>query len=132
MRPTVSQYAEALELLSQEGMSTPHVIRNFLGFLKRRGELTKASSVVEQMEKNTLEQSGILRVVVTTAHEAGADMRALLLGQAEKIFSGKSVELQYEVNPALIGGARFRADETLYDATVSAELRALKKVIIHT
>lgn len=128
MRPTVSQYAEALEILSKEGMSVQELTRNFLGFLKRRGDSDKAVSVMEHLEKRVMVQAGVLSVTVVTAHEVEAESKLLLVKQAERIFPGKTVTLKYEVDATVIGGARFRADEALYDATVLAQLNALKEV----
>ncbi len=130
MRPTVSQYAAALEALSFEGtIGVKDISRNFLGFLKRRGESDKASLIVKQLEKRALEQSGKLMVAVVTAHELSEEMKKSLMKKAEEMFPGKSVMLSYEIDSTVIGGARFRTDETLYDATVLAELGALKKVL---
>ncbi len=131
MRPTVSQYAEALEVLSKEGMNVQDLAKNFLGFLKRRGESDKATVVTEQLGKRSLSQSGILPVTVVTAHELDEATKQALRMQAGQIFSGKTVELRYTVDTSVIGGARFSTPETLYDATVATELGALKKVIIN-
>ena len=129
MRPTVSQYAEALESLSKEGMNVQDLAKNFLGFLKRRGESDKATAVIEQLGKRALSQLGILPVTVVTAHELDDATKQALRNQAGQIFPDKTVELRYTVDTSLIGGARFSTDETLYDATVATELSALKKVI---
>lgn len=129
MRPTVSQYAEALETLSKEGMNTQELIKNFLSFLKRRGDADKAVAVMEQLEKRAMLQSGTLSVDVVTAHELEEGTKVLLVKQAERVFPGKTVHLEYTVDASVIGGARFRAEETLYDATILAGLDALKKGI---
>ena len=129
MRPTVSQYAEALEVLSKEGMNVQDLAKNFLGFLKRRGESDKATVVIEQLGKRSLSQLGILPVTVVTAHELDEAMKQTLQAQAGQIFPDKKVELRYTVDTSVIGGARFSTPETLYDATVATELGALKKVI---
>ncbi len=129
MRPTVSQYAEALEVLSKEGMNVQDLAKNFLGFLKRRGESDKATVVIEQLGKRSLSQLGILPVTVVTAHELDEATKQTLQAQAGQIFPGKTVELRYTVDTSVIGGARFSTPETLYDATVVTELGALKKVI---
>lgn len=131
MRPTVSQYAEALEVLSKEGMNVQDLARNFLGFLKRRGESDKATAVTEQLGKRSLSQSGILPVTVVTAHELDEATKQVLRTQAGQIFPDRTVELRYTVDTSVIGGVCFSTPETLYDATVATELGALKKVIIN-
>lgn len=130
MRPTVSQYAQALEELSQGSeANTQEIARNFLGFLKRRGESGWATAIVKRLEKRGSEQSGTLTVTVVTAHELSWETKSLLLEKAGAIFPGKTITLSYEIDSAVIGGARFRTDEMLYDATVASELAALKKTL---
>jgi F0F1-type ATP synthase delta subunit len=129
MHPTASQYAEALEALSEEGTSAEIIARNFLGFLKRRGESDRLAAVVEQLDKRGAVQSGTLSVTIVTAHEPGAETKAWLVKQAERIFSGKTIKVRYAIDDAVVGGARFQTDEILYDVTVGAELRALRKAI---
>lgn len=130
MRPTVSQYAEALESVSREGaIGTVDIAKNFFGFLKRRGESGKAASIVKELEKRGAEQSGKLAVMAVTAHQPTRETAALLSAKAAALFPGKSIELEHEIDRTVIGGVRFQTDEALYDATVAAELGALKRVI---
>lgn len=126
MRPTVSQYAQALEELSGDAGATRDIAQNLLGFLKRRGESEKLAAIVEQLEWRFLKQAGKLPVTVTTAHALADETKRSLVKQAEGIFPGKTITLSYEIDSAVIGGARFRTDETLYDATFRARLAALK------
>ena len=129
MRPTVSQYAEALESLSRDGMGVENIIENFLGFLKRRGESAKGVVIMKQLEKRAAEQSQGISVTVVSAHDPEEETKALLMKKAEVLFPGKSIEARYEVDSSLLGGVRFQTEEMLYDATVSAELRALKTAL---
>lgn len=130
MCPTVSQYARALEELSQENvMPLPVVVRNFSDFLKRQGESKKFDAIVKQLEKTDTMRSGKLSVIVATAYELSPETKVLLTKKAEDIFPGKTAILSYEVKKDIIGGVCFRTDEILYDITIATELSALKKVI---
>lgn len=130
MRPTVSQYAEALEALSQEGtIAVSDIASNFLGFLRRRGGSDQAVAIIKQLEKREAEQSGKLQVTVVTARELSEETKRLLLEKAGSIFTGKTIMFSYEIDSTVIGGVCFRTDETLYDATVLAELDALREII---
>lgn len=132
MRPTVSQYARSLEELSLQ--ATPEqaalISRNFWNFLKRRGETKKAREIIRQLERLEREKAGEIRVTVITAHEVMEDSRQLLYGKAKELFPGKNIELEYERDEKVIGGAQFRTDEMLYDATVVSQLKSLRNLLI--
>ncbi|MDP3957072.1 MAG: F0F1 ATP synthase subunit delta [bacterium] len=131
MRSTVSQYAEALEELTEH--ATPEkvqmIIENFRGLLRRRREGKKMGAVVKRLEKMEAEKKGQVTVTVTTAHEADKETKQRLLSQAERLFPHKKAELQYVINKNVIGGAVFSTDEVLYDATLATELKELKKIL---
>lgn len=132
MRPTVSQYARSLEELT-EGAGSAKVaetVKNFIGFLQRRGEEKKMGAIMKRLEKIEAEKKGHVLVTVTAAREAEKETKRMLLSRAEKLFPHKKVELQYVINKDVIGGAVFRTDETLYDASISNELSVLKKSLL--
>ncbi len=129
MRPTVSQYAEAIEALSQDGESSAGITENLIAFLGRRGELDKATAIVESLEKRVAERNGTLIATVVTAHELTEETRTLLGRKAEKLFPKKKITLLYEIDPMKIGGVSFRTDELLYDATIATELQSLQKAL---
>lgn len=132
MHPTVSQYREALQELtagaSQE--EAAGIAENFFGFLKRRGEEKKMDAIVKSLERSEADKENRVSVTVVTAFEADRETKAALAHQAEKLFSNKKIELRYEVDREMIGGALFRTDERLYDATLSNEVRALKNSLL--
>lgn len=132
MRPTVSQYARSLEELSRGttpgGVSV--IAKNFAGFLKRRGEEKKLPAILKQLEKIEAEKEGRMTVTVTLAHEADEITKKKLSSQAKKLFPKKKVELSYTVDTEMIGGALFRTDEVLYDATLANAVLSLKKSLL--
>jgi len=132
MSPTVSQYARALEELTESAGSAEmvKVVKNFLGLLRRRGEEKKIGAILHRLEKMEAEKKGQVLVTVVTAHETEKDTKHTLLSRTEKLFPQKKVELQYVIDKDVIGGAVFRTEETLYDATISNELKKLKAVLM--
>ncbi|MFZ2984468.1 MAG: F0F1 ATP synthase subunit delta [Candidatus Moraniibacteriota bacterium] len=119
------------ELSSETTPAAASIIaRNFFGFLKRRGEEKKMNAILKQLEKMDAVQDGRVAVTVVLAHVADADTKARLSSQASKLFPHKKVEIQYVMDPGVIGGAVFRTDEVLYDATLAAELNSLKKSLV--
>jgi F0F1-type ATP synthase delta subunit len=132
MRPTISQYARSLEELSS-GISVheaSQISENFFGFLKRRGEGKKWNAILKQLEKMDAQKEERIAVTVVLAHPADEATKKKLVLQAHKLFPDKKVELEYVVDAEMIGGAVFRTDEVLYDATLSTEVNNLKKFLL--
>jgi F0F1-type ATP synthase delta subunit len=132
MRPTISQYARSLEELSRDttGEAVAVIAKNFLGFLKRRGEEKKLSAILKQLEKIEAEKEGKIAVMAVLAHAVDEATKKKLALQAEKLFPEKKTELSYTIDTSVIGGAMFRTDEILYDATLANELSVLKKSLL--
>jgi F0F1-type ATP synthase delta subunit len=84
---------------------------------------------VEVAERLLREQSGIMDVTVTTAHEADAATKENLLAEARAVFAGKRIEVRFATDADLIGGVKFRSDSLLYDATLSTAVRKLRMTL---
>lgn len=132
MRPTISQYAQSLEELTtgKTSVQVLEIAKNFTLFLKRRGEGEKMKDIVKYLEQSEQKASGHLTVTAVTAKEPTKEIQTLLSHQAEKLFPQKKITLEYIVDESVIGGALFRTSETLYDATLSTELKSLKKFLL--
>ena len=131
MHPTISQYAEALEELTQ-GAAAGHVAdvaKRFLGFLEHRGEQEKIGAIVRHLEKAAAQRDDRVSVAIVTASEATEENKNTFARVADKLFPEKKVTFRYAVDGAVIGGARFSTEELLYDATLAARLRALKNTL---
>ncbi len=97
---------KALSLLSKSGSGEVH---DFVG------------SVV-----NVLEKSGriVSAVLITPTGSAGASRCASVTAALEKKFS-KPVLLTEKADPSLLGGARLRVGDDLYDASLRGDLQIL-------
>lgn len=104
---------------------------NFLKLSIRRDRLNLLSEILESAERQFLERQGILVVEVTTARKLDADEQTVLAAKLES-FTGKKVQLENRIDPALIGGAVTRIGTTLYDGSVQAQLEQLKDKIIQS
>lgn len=130
MRPTISQYAQALDELSSAAPAEARALgKNFVNLLKRRGETDKVGAVLASLERLEQERRGEVAVSVHSAHALNQEMEAVVLKKIATLFPGKTPVLTYVVDPAVIGGVRLRSKEILYDATLSQELLSLKKAI---
>lgn len=132
MRPTVSQYAQALEELSRGASDAKALVQNLMSFLKRRGESEKLTSILDRLEWMEADKDNRVSVTAVTAREVSPETKKLLTKQVEALFPGKKIELSYAIDKQVIGGVRFRSKELLYDATVVSELSSLKKILSNT
>lgn len=131
MRPTVSQYAQVLkELTEEKSLSGDVLAKNFFVWLKRRGEEEEMPKIIEALEKMEAQDAGKISVTAVTAHPPTESIKKFLQTKAQELFPGKTVLLEYALDPEVLGGVEFRTDETLYDATLRAELQALKKDLL--
>ena len=130
MRPTASQYVQALEELSQENiLPATTLAQNFADFLRRRGESKKLGAILKQLGRREALRKGSLAVTVITAHPLSPEMKQSLVKKAENIFPKKKIIFSYKMQKDNIGGVCFQTDEVLYDATVKTRLFALERVI---
>lgn len=131
MRPTAIQYAKTLKTLSEEGgVDVTTLVGDFLSMLRRRGETKKLDGVLKCLENLEREEKNEVVVTAALAREVDEDVKRSIASQAETLFPGKRVALEYAVDPSLIGGVRLRTDEMLYDASVRHQLGELKKTIV--
>lgn len=132
MRPTVSQYAMSLEELSL-GATKENVTllaESFFRLLKRRGDWKKKDAILKYVEKLNAEKEGRITVTVVLAHAPDDETKESLSLRASALFPHKKVSLEYTINTEMIGGAVFRTDEVIYDATLRAQVINLKKSLL--
>ncbi len=126
MRLSTKQYAKVLLELSEKG-GDKEIKEQFLAWLSRRGEMRKLSAILAQAEHMQKVASGSVEVEIATAFDPDTSTQKKLESKAGKLFQGKNILARFVTDPSLIGGARLRSGEFLYDASLSAKVRALKK-----
>lgn len=128
MRLSIRQYAVSLLELEKElgeGQSK-EAGKKFVAWLNRRGEGKKLGNIIAAAEERVCEQSGVVEVAITTAHEADAMTRDLLETQAKRVFATKKVAMSFMTDAHVLGGVRMQSKEVLYDATLKTSLEQLK------
>lgn len=132
MHPTVSQYAGALRELTED--ASPEAIaeltRNFVAWLRRRGELRKAEAVVRRLAALEAEAGGRLAVTAITARTPEPKTQKDILHLAERLFPDREIALISAVDPTVLGGVRLQTEESLYDATLAHKLQAFKRFLL--
>ncbi|HEY6332555.1 MAG TPA: ATP synthase F1 subunit delta [Blastocatellia bacterium] len=98
---------------------------NLLKLLLQHYRLHNLSVLEEQYRRELNEREGIVRADVTTAGPIGAGEQEKLKQQLQ-ILTGKSIQLEFKTDPALIGGAVTRIGSVIYDGSIRTQLDTIK------
>ena len=93
----------------------------FLGTMAQNGRANELLSAASHFDKLYAEERGVKRAIARTAKDMSADQRARLEQVLAKAI-GSDVELETEVDEALVGGIQLRIGSTLIDASVASKL----------
>jgi F-type H+-transporting ATPase subunit delta len=104
--------------------------RAFLALLieKRREEILPA--VHEEFVRLADDAAGLIRAQATVALPLEESERAALLAGLQQR-TGKRVELQVSVDPAILGGVVVRMKDTVVDGSVRGALERLREQMLH-
>lgn len=103
---------------------------NFLRILLRNGRLTEISRINDRFSSVLEERSGVVAAKITSARELPEGERAAFLSNLEKM-TGKRININYAIDPDLIGGAVTRIGSTVYDGSVRTKLENLKEQLVN-
>lgn len=101
-------------------------VRRFVEVLAARYELGLAPHIIDAVEQEGRKTEGIRDVHVTAAAQLPEEQKERL----KKIFIeafGAKIETHWKTDPALLGGAIIRCDDTLLDASLKGRLERLKQ-----
>lgn len=122
-----SKHAAIEQLVARMGAS--RTLRNYLFVIvdqRRAGMLPE----IEQAFSAILDaRQGIMQATVTSAADLTPGERAELDAALAKL-TGKKVQAQFSIDPALIGGAVVKIGSTIYDGSVRAQLDRLRARMI--
>jgi F-type H+-transporting ATPase subunit delta len=112
------------------GRSNPSkTTANFLRILLRNGRLTDLALINERLDAVMEERSGVVSGEVISAHELDEPVRTELKTNLEKL-TGKTVNLNYQIDRDIIGGVITRVGSTVYDSSVRTKLKNLKEQLV--
>lgn len=124
--PTVAydQKRTLLETLIKRTKVQP-ATANFLRILLKNQRLTELAEINKRLALVLDERSGVIAAHVTTARPVSEEIKKSLNGRLATI-TGKDVRLSFAIDEALIGGMVTRVGSTVYDGSISNQLRQLQ------
>ena len=108
--------------------ASPHLLR-FLKVVSRHGRLDCLRAIQREVHRGYERRQGRVSVRVTTAtplEDAAADR---IVESLRKTLEGEPV-LRRVVDPGVLGGVIVRVGDTVYDASLAAQLETLRQQII--
>lgn len=108
----------------KEGKALDEAVRVFLEAVRESGQGKKIKAMLRSMDAVWKETFGAANVHVVSAHSLTARARQHLLEAAS------GADVQEEVDPSLIAGARVRVDDRVIDATTAGHLASLKRFLL--
>lgn len=102
---------------------------NFLRVLLRNSRLTEIGEINEKFSSVLEERSGVVSAEITSARPLAENVKAEMKANLEKL-TGKTVNLNFEMDETLIGGVVTRLGSTVYDSSVKTQLEELKQQMI--
>jgi F-type H+-transporting ATPase subunit delta len=102
---------------------------NFLRVLLQNSRLTELADIIIRFEAVIEERSGVVSAEVASARELSDVQRRELKANLEKQ-TGKQVNVNFAVDPGLIGGVVARIGSTVYDGSIRTKLENLREELI--
>ncbi|MBV6405911.1 MAG: ATP synthase F1 subunit delta [Flavobacteriales bacterium] len=125
--PVVKPDAKGRILEQVFGGKVGAVTSTFMGILVRKGREVLLPHVAEAFTELYKQHKGIITVQVVSAAALDDKARAQVRSMAEERHPGRTIDLQEQVDPALIGGLSIRIGDEQVDGTVSRRLADLRR-----
>jgi F-type H+-transporting ATPase subunit delta len=125
--PTIpaAKRIEILEAVLAKAKITPESL-NVLRLLVKNDRVSLVPLLSEGFRRRVLEHRQIQPAEVVSAHALSSDQKTRLAGQLGRAL-GKTMELTYRIDPALLGGVVVRVGNRIFDASVTTQLRQFKE-----
>ena len=122
--PVPRKRAAVVELTKALNLSS--VVAKLAILLAERDRLVVLPDLVAAFRERLMDHQKVVRADVTTSEPMAAD-RAAKVQQALAKATGRTVRLTTAVDPSIIGGLVARVGGTVYDASVTNQLRRMKE-----
>jgi len=101
----------------------------FLEYLIRKNRFRYLEEMSRAFSALIDEFLGIITVPISTAKELSREEQEALRQHLESA-TGRKVQVQWSVNPSLIGGMVIRVGETVVDGSILGQLQAIRRTLI--
>jgi F-type H+-transporting ATPase subunit delta len=121
--PAPRKRSAVAEIASQAALSD--VLRKLLILLAERDRLIILPELLAAFRDRLMEHQNVVRAEVTTTMALGPERLEAIRQRLAEV-TGRTVNLSTRVDPTLIGGMVARVGGTVYDGSVTTQLRKMK------
>lgn len=111
------------KLIARLGASK--MVRNFLFVIADHQRTHILPEIITAFQEVVRQRQGIAEAEIFSAVELSAAQKAEFASTLERL-TGKRVEAKYSLEPGLLGGARVRIGDTIYDGSLRNRLNKLR------
>jgi F-type H+-transporting ATPase subunit delta len=129
MIPVPRKQAAVSELTARLQMSS--VLAKLVGLLATRDRLVLLPDLLEAFRERVLDYQKVVRAEVTTAESLSGD-RAQAFERGLARLTGRTVRLSTNVDPSIIGGVVARIGTTVYDGSVTTQLKKMRQRLVES
>jgi F-type H+-transporting ATPase subunit delta len=115
------------QVAAKAGLSEKVV--KFIMHITEIGVIRALSDILKIATALYLERMRRAKAVVMTPVEVGKDYEARLKASLKKLIE-RDVDIEYVIDPSLLGGVLVKVGSTMYDSSVKGQLRLLKDELI--
>jgi len=125
--PAIQHTAKERVLETLIARATPSkTTSNFLRVLVKNDRIGDLEQIRERFEEELAERSGLVVASVVSARDLPEAEKGAFQTNLEKL-TGRNVEIEYGVDPDIIGGVITRIGSTVYDSSVRTKLENLRE-----
>lgn len=127
LNPSVTAADRATVLAElMEKMDAEPELRKFLALVSERGRMAELADIVDAYGAVDDARRGLLRAQVVSAVELSADSIEQIRHALQRRLD-RQIELDVQVDPAVIGGVRTTVGSLVFDGTIATELARLRE-----
>jgi len=115
------------KLVARIGAS--RVLRNFLFVIVDNQRTHLLPEIAASFEEVLRQRQGVAEAEIASAVPLNDKQTAALLQNLERV-TGKKIQANYSIDPALLGGAVVRVGDTVYDGSVRNQLDRLRHRLV--
>jgi F-type H+-transporting ATPase subunit delta len=104
-------------------------VLKFIMHLSELGFVLYLSEIIRIATSLYLEKKKRAKAVVMTPIEIGKDHENRLMASLKKL-TDRDIDIEYIVDPSLLGGIQIKVGSTVYDTSIKGQLRLLKNELI--
>ena len=122
--PAARKRGAVVELVARIDVTT--LVSKLLVLLAERDRLLLLPDLLNAYRERLMDRQNVVRAEVTTASPLPAERQQHIKQSLARV-TGRTVNLSTRVDPAIIGGLVARVGGTVYDASVTNQLKRLKQ-----